>query len=56
MSVAQVDVEGYRVLLYSRRVDFIDVVIVDGVVRKNRYGRVGGKVGDSIVVWDCEEV
>ena len=32
------------------------VVIVDGVMRKNRYGRVGGKVGDSMVVWDCEEV
>lgn len=56
MSVAQVTVKEYRVLLFSRRINFVDVVIVDGVIRKNRYGRVGGKVGGAMVVWGDKEV
>lgn len=33
-----------------------DVVIVDGIIAKNRYGSTGAHVGGSVLGWDEEKV
>jgi hypothetical protein len=42
--------------LNLRKVLNYNVVIVDGVIVKNRYGPTGANVGSAIFVWDDEKI
>ena len=54
--VIQMTEEEWKWMPFSGMQYCVGVVVVDGVIRKNRYGVVGDKVGDVLFIWDEVEV